>query len=214
MSPGVIHLILNYAIMALHTICFDQIFPVFLATAPATSTLPFKLLGGLGLGTDTVATFMSASGILSIALMITLFPAINDRFGTLVCMRASLFFYPVTYFVLPYIVTLPSSSTWIRLVAVSAILGSKTLAAVFSFNDSSILLSTAAPSHNTLGLVNGTAQTAAAAARALGPVLMGLFISLGDKIRYDALGWWFLATMGGMGVVQVFCIEGRSCGIE
>ena len=46
--------------MALHTICFDQIFTVFLATRPFPSTPPLNLNGGLGLSSATVASFISA----------------------------------------------------------------------------------------------------------------------------------------------------------
>lgn len=207
MSTNVCHLILNYAIMAMHTICFDQIFPVFLATPQAKSTFPFWMSGGLGLGANTVATFMSSAGILSIALMIILFPPVDSRFGSLSCMRASLFLYPVTYLLLPYIVAIPDSPRWPQIMAVIATLLLKTTAAVFSFNDSSILLSEAAPSQDTLGLINGTAQTAAAAARALGPVIMGFCISLGEKSGIEPLGWWFLAIVAVVGIIQVYGIR-------
>lgn len=209
-TPPVVHVVLSYGIMALHTICFDQLFPVFLSTSPEKSTLPFLLKGGLGLGSDTVATYMSASGILSIVLMITVFPVVDSRFGSLACLNASTCLYPATYCLLPYLAVLPSSPAGVRLGAVSAVLFTKTLAAVFSFNESSVLLSTAAPSHRTLGVVNGLAQTGAAAARSLGPVGMGLFMRLGSRIGCDALGWWFLAATGVVGVVQTFCISGEA----
>lgn len=210
MTPNVVHVILNYAIMSAHAICFDQMFPALLSAEPVESSLPFRLHGGLGMGSDKVATFMSAAGILSITLMIVVFPPADEKFGTLRCLRGSMFVYPITYLVLPYVVVLSPLPRWLQDLAVSAILFSKTLAAVFSFNDSAILLSTEAPSPNTLGLVNGAAQTAAAGARAAGPSLMGLCISLGGKLGYEALGWTFLAVIAAVGTVQVFYLGSSS----
>ncbi|KAL1862868.1 hypothetical protein VTK73DRAFT_6596 [Phialemonium thermophilum] len=206
LGPKVMHLVVSYAIMAMHTICFDQIFPVFLATREVQSTPPFRLNGGLGLSSPVVATFISASGVLSVVLMMTVFPPIDVYFGSLHCMRASLLLYPFTYFFLPYLAVLPQSPAWIRLVAVSAILAANKMASVFSFNDNAVLLNIVAPSPNALGLVNGIAQTAAAGARALGPALMGVFIGLGERIGTGALGWWFLGAVAVAGAIQGFWV--------
>ena len=202
MNPKVIHVVLSYALMSLHAICFDQIFPVFMSTPHASSHFLFHLNGGLGFEANTVASLMSASGILFVTLMVTVFPLFDHWFGSLRCLRGSLVLYPVTYFLLPYLVVLPSSPVWLPLMAASAILASKALAAVFSFNENSVLLSMAAPSRDTLGLVNGVGQTVAAGARAIGPAAMGFFIGIGDHLGSGALGWWFLAAVAAVGVIQ------------
>ncbi|KAJ9144483.1 Major facilitator superfamily transporter multidrug resistance [Pleurostoma richardsiae] len=202
LEPRVIHVVVSYGFMALHTICFDQIFPAFLATSAAESKMPFKLNGGLNMSSATVASFISASGILSIALMITIFPPVDTYFGSLPCMRASLVLYPIIYALLPDLAALPDTPAWIRLGCVALLLGAKTLASVFAFNDNAILLNVVTPSPNALGLINGVAQTAAAGARAMGPALMGVFIGLGERVGTGALGWWFLAVVAAVGVIQ------------
>jgi len=202
LEPRVIHVVVSYGFMALHTICFDQIFPAFLATSAAESKMPFKLNGGLNMSSATVASFISASGILSIALMITIFPPVDTYFGSLPCMRASLVLYPIIYALLPDLAALPDTPAWIRLGCVALLLGAKTLASVFAFNDNAILLNVVTPSPNALGLINGVAQTAAAGARAMGPALMGVFIGLGERVGTGALGWWFLAVVAAVGVNQ------------
>ncbi|KAK7408305.1 hypothetical protein QQX98_009507 [Neonectria punicea] len=202
MSPSVIRVVVSYALMALHTICFDQIFPVFMVTPQAASHPPLRLNGGLGFESNLSASLIQAAGIVFVLLMITVFPLVDRWLGSLRCLQGSLMIYPVTYLLLPYLAVLPASPAWIPITAASAILVAKSVAAVFSFNESSVLLSTAAPSHNTLGLVNGIGQTAAAGARALGPAAMGVFIGLGDRVGSGALGWWFLAAVSAIGAVQ------------
>ena len=206
-STKIAHVVISYGIMALHTICFDQIFPVFLATQHVASSLPFLLKGGLGMSSVMVANLISGSGILSIVLMVTIFPKIDSLLGSLRCLTLSLLVYPVTYFLIPYLVIVPGSLPCLRLIGVFAILFLKTLAAVFSFNENAVLLNVVAPSPSALGLVNGVAQTAAAGARALGPAAMGLFIGLGDKIDSDALGWWFLSTTALAGAIQGYWVS-------
>ncbi|KAL7626140.1 hypothetical protein AAE478_002910 [Parahypoxylon ruwenzoriense] len=206
LTAPIIHIVISYLLMALHTICFDQIFPVFLATRPAPSHLPFQLNGGLDLPATTVANFVSGSGVVSIALMLTVYPPISSRIGSIAGLRLSLLLYPLTYFALPYLSLLPLSPAWVRTLGVSIIVFGKTLAAVFSFNESAVLLNVCAPSARTLGLVNGLAQTAAAGARAIGPAMMGLFIEFGNSIDCGALGWLFLGLVAVVGAVQGFWV--------
>ena len=215
-SSKVIHVSLSYAFMALHTICFDQILPVFLASQPTQNQDQLKASlvdflihpkGGLGYSSSSVATFISMSGLLSVVLMVSIFPTVDAFFGSLTCLRASLLVYPLVYVMIPYLVFLPIAPAWVRLAGVALVFALKTLAAVFSFNDNAILLNVAAPSPHALGLVNGMAQTAANGARALGPAAMGYFIGLGAKVDSNAFGWWFLAVVGVTGAVQGFYVS-------
>lgn len=206
-SPKVIQVIVSYALMAFHTICFDQLFPVFMVTPHATSHLPFLLNGGLGFGTNLSASLISAAGVFFVGLMVTVFPLVDSWLGSIRCLQSSLMIYPLTYSLLPYLVALPESPAWIQITATSAVLVAKSVAAVFSFNENSVLLSAVAPSRNTLGLINGIGQTAAAGARGLGPAAMGFFIGVGDSIGSGALGWWFLAAVAVVGAVQGLFVE-------
>lgn len=208
LTNQVCHVIASYACMALHTFCFDQVFPVFLATDPDPSSRPlWALRGGLGYTAPAVANLVAASGLLSIVLMIGLYTPVDNYFGTLRCMRASLWLYPGVYILLPYLVLLPGASpSWPQLAGVTIITATKILAAVFSFNDNAVLLTVAAPSPRGLGFVNGVAQMAAAGARTVGPALMGVILGWGDRFGTDALGWWFLAATAIAGVVQGFWV--------
>ncbi|EFX01749.1 major facilitator superfamily transporter multidrug resistance [Grosmannia clavigera kw1407] len=205
LSPQVRHIVVSYACLALHSFCFDQVFPVFLSTGPnPSSSLPFGLRGGLGYNAPLVANLIAASGILSIFFMVVLFTPVDKHYGTLLCMRASMVLFPLVYVFLPYLVVLPEAPHWVRLAGVSAVIAMKTLAAVFAFNGNAVLLTVAAPWPGSLGLVNGVAQTAAAGARAIGPAILGVVIGWGDSMGSDALGWWFLALVAMGGAVQAF----------
>ncbi|KAI1774383.1 major facilitator superfamily domain-containing protein [Hypoxylon cercidicola] len=206
LTAPVFHIVLCYLLMDLHTICFDQIFPVFLATRSAPSHPPFQLNGGLELSAVTVANFVSGAGILSILLMLTVFPRLSAHIGSLAGLRLSLLLFPLTYFALPYLALLPLSPSWARTLGVAVVVCAKTLAAVFAFNESAVLLHVCAPGARTLGLVNGVALTASAGGRAVGPAVMGLFIELGHAIDCGALGWFFLALVAAAGAVQAFWV--------
>lgn len=215
LSPQVRHIVISYACLAMHSFCFDQVFPVFLSTGPDTrSTLPFALRGGLGYTSPVVANVISASGLLSITFMVLLFSPVDKYFGTLLCLRWSLLLFPLVYLLLPYLVILPEAPVWVRLAGVATILAIKTLVAVFAFNDNAVLLTVAAPSPGSLGLVNGIAQTAAAGARAAGPAIMGIVIGWGDRLGSNALGWWFLAVVAAAGAVQAFWVTDEEEGEE
>ncbi|KAI1767907.1 major facilitator superfamily domain-containing protein [Hypoxylon sp. FL1150] len=202
LTAPIIHIVLSYFLMTLHTACFDQIFPAYLATRPVPSRLLFHLNGGLSLPASTVANFISGAGAVSIVLMLGVFPPVSARISSKTSLRLSLLLYPFTYFALPYLALLPLSSAWARILSVSAVACAKVLAFVFSSSETAILLNACAPEARTLEFVNGLGQAAAAGGRAIGPAVMGLFVELGSKVDCSALGWYYLALVPVIGAVR------------
>ncbi|KAI5293809.1 hypothetical protein KEM52_005186 [Ascosphaera acerosa] len=205
---NIIHISVAYCILGFHTICFDQLLPVFLASRATDDPvrLPFWFTGGLSMSASDVGSFISMSGILGIACMIFLFPPVNDMLGSLRALRANLWLFPVSYIILPYLAVL-GGPTPLAKAGVTLVIALKTIAGSFAFNDIPILLNEATPSNDLLGYVNGIGQTAVNAARAVGPLIMGLTTSFGQTIGIGGLGWFMLAVVAAVGVFQGYYIS-------
>ncbi|KZZ91886.1 major facilitator superfamily transporter multidrug resistance [Ascosphaera apis ARSEF 7405] len=205
---NIIHISIAYCILGFHTICFDQILPVFLAsqTSDEPARLPFWFTGGLQMNASDVGFFISMSGILGIATMILIFPPVNDLLGSLRALRMNLWLFPISYIILPYLSLLRGPSTYAK-IGVTFVIALKTVASSFAFNDIPILLNEATPSNDLLGYVNGIGQTAVSSARAVGPVIMGLATSFGQNIGIGGLGWFMLAFVAAVGVFQGYYIS-------
>ncbi|KAK4947983.1 hypothetical protein LTR10_013036 [Elasticomyces elasticus] len=197
--------IIAYLIMALHTICFDNFFPMFLSTS-LPKQRPRDLIhfsGGPGMSTSETGMAMSASAVFSIFVISVVFSPVVMRLGTLTAMRLNIWLYPFAYFFIPYLVFTrsgPDSGKGYTWGGIAIILFLKTFAAAFTFTGAPILVQNAQRDKSNLGLVNGIAQTAAAAARAVGPLLMGLMGTVGERYGIGGLGFWFLTFVAAIGV--------------
>lgn len=84
-----------YAGLALHTISFDQLFPLLCSTKIED--------GGMGMAPGQIGAALSVAGIMAMVLQITLFPWGHNKFGGLLCLRVVLGLYACLYFVLPQV---------------------------------------------------------------------------------------------------------------
>jgi hypothetical protein len=80
-----------YAGLALHTISFDQLFPLLCSTSVQN--------GGLGMTPGQIGAALSVAGVMAIVLQVTIFPWGHNRWGGLFCLRAVLGGYATLYFV-------------------------------------------------------------------------------------------------------------------
>jgi hypothetical protein len=81
-----------YSGLALHTICFDQLFPLLCSTKIGD--------GGMGMAPGQIGVALSISGVMAMVLQVTLFPWGHNKFGGLFCLRVVLGVYACLYFVL------------------------------------------------------------------------------------------------------------------
>jgi len=93
LSKQVVLNMVVYAGLALHTISFDQLFPLLCSTGIHD--------GGLGMTAGQVGAALSIAGVMAMVLQITIFPWGHNKFGGLFCLRFVLFMYPVLYMVYP-----------------------------------------------------------------------------------------------------------------
>ena len=170
---------------------FDQLFPVFLSTAPPKEPvldLPFRFTDGFGLETKTIGVIMSVQGVYSLLSNYLIVPPVTRRLGSLRLFRLLAFSYFSLYLVTPYLVLLPDQ---LRMPAIYLLVIWKCTFATMAYPSNAILLANAAPSKQVLGTINGIAASTASLCRALGPTLSGLLYSFGLQTGYSGLAWWF-----------------------
>jgi MFS family permease len=183
--------IVAYGILAFHTMTFDQLFPVFLSTAPPKHpvlSLPFKFVDGFGMETKTIGVIMAVQGIYSLFSNYFIVAPITRRLGSLRLFRMLAFSYFLLYLVTPYVVLLPDN---VRMAAVYVLVMWKCTYATMAYPSNAILLANSAPSKQVLGTINGVAASTASLCRALGPTVSGFLYGIGLKTGYSGLAWWF-----------------------
>lgn len=85
--------LLCYTFLALHSVAYDQILPVFLhhpkqVHNPENTHLPFQFSGGFGLSSDRIGTIFTIYGITCGVIQFFVFPPLCNYFGVLRCFRA------------------------------------------------------------------------------------------------------------------------------
>ncbi|KAI9672341.1 MAG: hypothetical protein M1817_003363 [Caeruleum heppii] len=201
-----------YSLLALHSVGFDQLLPIFMHHPRQITTqitdvhLPFRFAGGFGLDSQRIGLFFALYGIFGMLVQFLIFPYVARRFGVLRCFKACALVYPVIYVLTPFTVLI--ESTRVQQIAMFILMAMKCVAVVFSFPCSTILLTNSAVSLRILGTLNGVATSISALGRAAGPAIGGTTFSLGVQWGYVIFPWWTLAVLAAIGAVPVwFLIE-------
>ncbi|KAI5799190.1 major facilitator superfamily domain-containing protein [Peziza echinospora] len=205
-TPQIIHLVISYGILALHTIAFEQLFPVFLSTPEATEPPHhlFKFTGGFGLNTREIGLILTCQGVLAMLMQFLAFPPLVGYFGATNVYRTVMILYPISYFMVPYLDFLDFKNRYAGMYIVLVI---KILFGCLSYPCNTILLTNSAPSLLVLGSINGVAASIASLARSFGPTLSGVIYAYGLDIGYVGLAWWVNAGVCIIGTIQMFMIK-------
>ncbi|KAI0409051.1 major facilitator superfamily domain-containing protein [Xylaria palmicola] len=194
--------IISFGILAFHTMTFDQLLPVFLATAPPKDrvepSLPLKFVDGFNLDSKTVGIILSFQGAYQLLINTFVVPNVLSRFGPWRSFRFIVVAYFLLYLVTPYLVLLPPSY---RMVGLAIILAWKCTFASILYPSNAILTANSAPSNLALGTINGVAASSASLCRAFGPTISGILYAVGLKSGYSGLAWWFTALVAIGGAV-------------
>ncbi|KAI1353432.1 major facilitator superfamily transporter [Xylaria sp. FL0043] len=202
--------LVSYTFLALHSVAFDQVLPVFLnyptqEHTPLNTSLPFFFSGGFGLNSGHIGTIFTLYGIASGVIQFVLFPPLCARYGVLKCFRVCILFFPIIYFVIPFTVLIEDVN-W-RYAALLVAMITKAFAVIIGFPCSTILLTNSAASLSILGTLNGFATTFSALGRASGPALAGVAFSWGVKNNMIGAPWWILGLIATVGSLPVWLIE-------
>lgn len=200
-----------YTLLAMHSMAFDQISPVFMRHRPMGEegstpfSPPLKFAGGFGLNHFSIGLMTTCYGVVGMLLQFFVFPPLARRYGVLFWLKVVACAYPIIYLITPFTALLPTTESQIGCMLVIMVL--KCLAGIFAFPCSTILLTNSASSLRTLGTLNGIATSVAAIGRAAGPAMSGAIMTVGVKRGYIIAPWWFLAGVAVIAAIPVFWLE-------
>ncbi|KIW55400.1 hypothetical protein PV05_07683 [Exophiala xenobiotica] len=198
-----------YTFLAMHSVAFDQLLPIFMHY-PAQSRrdprvhLPFKFAGGFGIDSNRIGLLFTIYGVFGMLIQFFIFPTFARKYGVLNCLKACTLTFPVVYIATPFTALLETGP--LRQGVMMALMLVKGFAGIFAFPCSTILLTNSAASLNILGTLNGVATSISAIGRAAGPALAGATFTAGVDIGYVVISWWTLACIALVGAVPVWML--------
>ncbi|KAN0093711.1 MFS general substrate transporter [Hyaloscypha variabilis] len=206
---SVINLI-AYTFLALHSVAYDQLLPIFLHHprqnhTPSNTHLPFKFSGGFGLNSSRIGTIFTMYGILGCFVQFLVFPPTARRFGVLNCFKGCALSFPLICFATPY--TALIRDPLLQQAAMFGIMIVKCFAVIFAFPCSVILLTNSAVSLRILGTLNGFAVSISAVGRAIGPAMGGAAFTWGLDKGYVITPWWLLGIISAVGAVPIWYLK-------
>ncbi|EFR03966.1 hypothetical protein MGYG_06968 [Nannizzia gypsea CBS 118893] len=167
---------------------------------------PFTFTGGLSFKPNNIAFALAIRGIIGLFLQLLFFPYLKRIFGLFRLYMCSLLVFPVTYFAVPYWATVPSTTSphlpasgTLLWVFIAVTLSLQTTARSFVTPASRMILNAASPDKSSLGTVNGIAQSVAAAATIVGPLVTGWTYGMGLGLGVVGVAWW---TMSGFAIMN------------
>jgi MFS family permease len=91
--------LIAYTFLALHSVSYDQVLPVFLnhpvqPHTPDNTQLPFRFSGGFGLSADKIGTIFTIYGVACGLIQFIVFPPLCTWLGVLNCYKACCEFLP------------------------------------------------------------------------------------------------------------------------
>ncbi|KAM7221353.1 MFS general substrate transporter [Rhypophila decipiens] len=211
-TRNVVFTLLASSTIGFHIGTFNSLWFVFLSTPvydpakPPESpsaldrNLPFIFTGGMGLQPREVGMAMAILGVLGIFLQLTVYPWLSARLGTIRSWRIFLLFFPFTYFLVPFLSLVPSSSgppqpkdgmaVWLSIAGVLAL---QVVGRTFALPAQTILVNNCTPHPSVLGTLHGIAQSVSSLARTIGPIFCGFLY--GFSLAHGVIGvaWWFLS---------------------
>ncbi|KAK3362690.1 major facilitator superfamily domain-containing protein [Lasiosphaeria hispida] len=204
--------LVSYTFLALHSVAYDQVLPVFLnyprQIPDDTNThLPFQFSGGFGLESDKIGTIYTIYGITCGVIQFFLFPVLCARFGVLNCFKVATMVFPLVYLLTPYTALIQDDV--LRFAALLVLMFVKGIVVIVGFPCTTIMLTNSASSVRILGTLNGFATAFSGIGRAVGPAVAGAVFSIGVQRGYMIAPWWLLGSISALGAIPAwFIVEG------
>lgn len=200
--------LLVYTFLAMHSVSFDQLLPVFLDFSPVRTIddpkvrLPLKFEGGFDIDSGRIGALFTIYGIFGMVIQFLVFPPLVRKIGVLRSYKIIALTFPLVYICIPYVSLLRTDAQRQGVMLVLMLI--KGFCAIFAFPCSTILLTNSAASLRVLGTLNGVATSISALGRAAGPALAGFMFTLGVDEGYMILPWWTLAAVAIIGAVPAW----------
>ncbi|KAJ4386761.1 hypothetical protein N0V93_009659 [Gnomoniopsis smithogilvyi] len=203
-----VSILITYLIFQIANISFNSLYPIFASASPPT---------GRDLGPGTIGVTMSVAGMVTILFQISLFEAVKRRLGNLGTFRVGLLGLALGMILMPLVGYQDGKGlfgwgdgrSWL-LGELGVILILKNLSAVGGLSCVLLLITNSAPSHETLGTLNGLAQTLSAAGRSFGPFASGSLFTLSTRIhpKGEFLAWGLFGGVALIGWVWSLLVKG------
>ncbi|KAK3367427.1 major facilitator superfamily domain-containing protein [Lasiosphaeria ovina] len=201
--------LVTYLVFQLSNISFNSLYPIFVSAPPPT---------GRDLGPRTIGLSLSLAGLATVLFQVFAFQPLKARMGNLGAYRYSLLGIAVSMAFMPWIGYLEEKNTWWGLgtgkewlyTELGFVLVVKNICAVGGLSSVMLLITNSAPSHETLGTLNGIAQSLSAAGRSIGPFLSGGLFTLSIHVqpKGEALAWGSFAGIALIGWMGTLLIRG------
>ncbi|KAI5922359.1 major facilitator superfamily domain-containing protein [Camillea tinctor] len=201
-------LLLTHLVFQLSNSSFNSLYPIFASGQTPT---------GRNLHADVIGVSLSVAGLFTILFQLFLFRPLKSRLGNVGSYRGSLLGFSVTMALMPWVGYVDStplfgigdSKIWLY-IEIGFILIIKNICAVGGLSSAMLLITNSAPSHATLGTLNGIAQTLSAAGRSVGPFLSGGLFTLSTHVepKGELLAWGVFAGFALLGWVGSYAIHG------
>ncbi|KAK3901535.1 MFS general substrate transporter-like protein [Staphylotrichum tortipilum] len=199
----------TYLVFQLANISFNSLYPLFASSPPPT---------GRGLGPGAIGVSLSLAGLATMFFQLFVFQKLKAQLGNLGTYRCSLLGIALSMALMPWVgyldndseLWLGSERAWLYgELAVGLVL--KNICAVGGLSCAMLLITNSAPSRETLGTLNGLAQTLSAAGRSVGPFLSGSLFTLSTRVRPkgEALAWGLFAGITVVGWLASFAIHSK-----
>ncbi|KAF2457919.1 permease of the major facilitator superfamily [Lineolata rhizophorae] len=216
-TSSTIVLISSLGLFCWHSMLYDTLLPIFYQDDRAGSVSGFSLegnsgmmfhtesalssmAGGLGLSVQQCGLILSVNGLIALFIQAAVFPIMASWFGVWRLFVLVTVGHPLAYFIVPYLVLLPSN--WLY-VGIYSTLTIRNFFSILVYPLLLILIKEAAPSPAQLGRINGAAASTGAASRTLASPLAGALYGAGSKIGFTPLAWWVGALVALIGAAQI-----------
>ncbi|RSL68628.1 hypothetical protein CEP54_002628 [Fusarium duplospermum] len=198
----------TYLVFQLSNISFNSLYPIFAATPPPA---------GRDLLPSKIGVSLSVAGLASIIFQAFLFQPFKTRMGNLGTYQLALLGLGISMLLMPWVgyadgeplFGVGSGKLWLYL-ELGVVLILKNLCAVGGLSSVMLLITNSAPSHASLGSLNGLAQTLSALGRSIGPFVSGALFTLSTRIhpKGEALAWSLFGGLAICGWVASLFIHG------
>ncbi|KAL3957024.1 hypothetical protein ACCO45_007602 [Purpureocillium lilacinum] len=201
-------LLVTYLVFQLSNISYNSLYPIFASSQPPT---------GRGLSPGLIGLSLSLAGVATIVFQAFLYQPLKARIGSLGAYRLSLWGIALSMVLMPWVgytddeplFGVGSARGWLY-AELGVVLILKNICAVGGLSSVMLLITNSAPSHASLGTLNGVAQTLSALGRSIGPFVSGgLFtLSTGVRPKGEALAWSVFGGLALIGAVGALFIRG------
>ncbi|MCJ1393522.1 hypothetical protein MMC18_006397 [Xylographa bjoerkii] len=201
--------LLEYGMLAMHSVACDQLLPIFMhhprADPTTTPRSPFQFTGGFGIDSGRIGFLLMLNAFVGIFIQFILFPPVAKNLGILNCLKACALAFPVLYILIPFTALIRSPGLQQGIMFVLMV--TKSLLTIFAWPCSTILLSNSAASPQILGTLNGVATSVGALGRTIGPAIGGVMFTVGLDVGSVVVPWWTVGGIAAVGALPVFWLK-------